>query len=173
MSYWHMEHKDRIYWILCCWAFVYFPIKISLKQMLTFLHTKACAEKCQNSMLTLAHGNTDTCLCRTGHFRYFGWVVAWCLVCLTFTDFLQLRSYRPQQWHAHQTHRTVCFLQPTWAHSVWLIAAHNMLVCVLLLVVCQAVRGAETVNSTQIRIENNSAQKDYQQQEEGKVLPFR
>ena len=48
-----------------------------------------------------------------------------------------------------------------------------MLVCVLLLVVCQAVRGAETVNSTQIRIENNSAQKDYQQQEEGKVLPFR
>ena len=48
-----------------------------------------------------------------------------------------------------------------------------MLVCVLLVIVCQAVRAAETVNSTQIRIENNSAQKDYQLQEEGKVLPFR
>ena len=34
-------------------------------------------------------------------------------------------------------------------------------------------KAAETVNSTQIRIENNSAQKDYQEQEEGKVLPFR
>ena len=31
----------------------------------------------------------------------------------------------------------------------------------------------ETVNSTQIKIENNSAQRDYQEQEEGKVLPFR
>eukprot|EP00090_Calanus_glacialis_P016084 TRINITY_DN25230_c0_g1_i1.p1 TRINITY_DN25230_c0_g1~~TRINITY_DN25230_c0_g1_i1.p1 ORF type:complete len:125 (+),score=29.38 TRINITY_DN25230_c0_g1_i1:86-460(+) len=32
---------------------------------------------------------------------------------------------------------------------------------------------SETVNSTQIKIENNSAQRDYQEQEEGKVLPFR
>ena len=29
------------------------------------------------------------------------------------------------------------------------------------------------MNSTQIKIENNSAQRDYQEQEEGKVLPFR
>merc|ERR1719228_1596362 len=33
--------------------------------------------------------------------------------------------------------------------------------------------GYETVNTTQIKIENNSGQRDYQEQEEGKVLPFR
>jgi hypothetical protein len=36
-----------------------------------------------------------------------------------------------------------------------------------------AARTSETVNSTQIKIENNSAQRDYQEQGEGKVLPFR
>merc|ERR1712098_862880 len=33
--------------------------------------------------------------------------------------------------------------------------------------------GYETVNTTQIKIENNSGQRDYQEEEGGKVLPFR
>jgi len=45
-------------------------------------------------------------------------------------------------------------------------------VILLLSFVCWC-RAYETVNSTQIKIENNSAQRDYQEQEEGKVLPFR
>merc|ERR1712106_1201931 len=45
-------------------------------------------------------------------------------------------------------------------------------VILLLSLVCWC-RAYETVNSTQIRIENNSAQRDYQEQEDGKVLPFR
>merc|ERR1712083_795456 len=69
----------------------------------------------------------------------------------------------------HTTHGSVFSA----AHLGTQCVIDNMLVCVLLVVVCQVVRAAETVNSTQIRIENNSAQKDYQLQEEGKVLPFR
>ena len=45
-------------------------------------------------------------------------------------------------------------------------------VILLLSIVLQST-AYETVNSTQIKIENNSAQRDYQEQEEGKVLPFR
>ena len=47
-------------------------------------------------------------------------------------------------------------------------------VCVTLLL-CGVVTclGYEAVNSTQIKIENNSGQRDYHEQEEGKVLPFR
>merc|ERR1712179_319504 len=42
--------------------------------------------------------------------------------------------------------------------------------CACLVVTCA---GYETVNTTQIKIENNSGQRDYQELEEGKVLPFR
>merc|ERR1712228_570533 len=47
-------------------------------------------------------------------------------------------------------------------------------VCVTLLF-CGVVTclGYEAVNSTQIKIENNSGQRDYHEQEGGKVLPFR
>eukprot|EP00092_Neocalanus_flemingeri_P073817 GFUD01091176.1.p1 GENE.GFUD01091176.1~~GFUD01091176.1.p1 ORF type:complete len:123 (+),score=30.34 GFUD01091176.1:90-458(+) len=44
---------------------------------------------------------------------------------------------------------------------------------ILLLSLVFSTTAYETVNSTQIKIENNSAQRDYQKQEEGKVLPFR
>ena len=44
---------------------------------------------------------------------------------------------------------------------------------ILLLSIVLRSTAYETVNSTQIKIENNSAQRDYQEQEEGKVLPFR
>eukprot|EP00092_Neocalanus_flemingeri_P016761 GFUD01018129.1.p2 GENE.GFUD01018129.1~~GFUD01018129.1.p2 ORF type:complete len:123 (+),score=31.12 GFUD01018129.1:72-440(+) len=44
---------------------------------------------------------------------------------------------------------------------------------ILLLSLVFSTTAYETVNSTQIKIENNSAQRDYQEQEEGKVLPFR
>ena len=47
----------------------------------------------------------------------------------------------------------------------------SVLMLVVLLVGISA--GYETVNTTQIKIENNSGQRDYQEQEEGKVLPFR
>merc|ERR1711942_96869 len=45
-----------------------------------------------------------------------------------------------------------------------------VVLCLSLVVSCA---GYETVNTTQIKIENNSGQRDYQQMEEGKVLPFR
>merc|ERR1711954_380216 len=45
-----------------------------------------------------------------------------------------------------------------------------VVLCLCLVVSCA---GYETVNTTQIKIENNSGQRDYQQMEEGKVLPFR
>merc|ERR1712243_272481 len=45
-----------------------------------------------------------------------------------------------------------------------------VVLCLCLVVSCT---GYETVNTTQIKIENNSGQRDYQQMEEGKVLPFR
>merc|ERR1719154_470451 len=48
-----------------------------------------------------------------------------------------------------------------------------MSVCFIIGMVTGVAEAAETVNSTQIKIENNSAQRDYQEQEEGKVLPFR
>ena len=44
---------------------------------------------------------------------------------------------------------------------------------ILLLTIVLESTAYETVNSTQIKIENNSAQRDYQEQEEGKVLSLR
>merc|ERR1711892_451289 len=49
----------------------------------------------------------------------------------------------------------------------------NMCGVILLLSLVLTTTAYEKVNSTQIKIENNSAQRDYQEQEEGKVLPFR
>ena len=49
----------------------------------------------------------------------------------------------------------------------------KMFLCFLIIIFPFAAEASETVNSTQIKIENDSAQKDYQEQEEGKVLPFR
>ena len=51
----------------------------------------------------------------------------------------------------------------------------NMLTGCLLLfaLACQKIEAYETVNLTQIKIENNSGQKNYEEQEEGKVLPYR
>ena len=53
-------------------------------------------------------------------------------------------------------------------------AATNLLLLLLLIIsLLDVVKAYEAVNSTRIRIENNSGQRDYSEQEEGKVLPFR